>query len=68
MFAGLTEKSLEGTNKRKAGFKFADPNGNGLCSLAEIENFVLQMLLRAYPKVTHQDTMYRVTPSHTESY
>ena len=32
------------------GFNFADPNGNGLCSLAEIENFILQSLMQAYPK------------------
>lgn len=39
-----------GAKLRTEGFKFADPNGNGLCSLAEIDNFVLRSLLAAYPK------------------
>ena len=28
------------------GFKAADPNGNGLCSLAECETFLLKALVR----------------------
>ena len=31
---------------RKAYFTYADPNGNGLCSLAECENYLLQMLMK----------------------
>jgi hypothetical protein len=34
---------------RAEAFKSADPNGNGLCSLAELETFVLQRLLTKYP-------------------
>ena len=35
---------------RAKGFKLADPNGNGLCSLAETEGFILQTLIGAHPK------------------
>jgi hypothetical protein len=35
---------------RKSGFTLADPNGNGLCSLAELEGFVLKALLAKFPK------------------
>jgi hypothetical protein len=48
-FYSLGQKTDAGAASRKADFKFADPNGNGLCSLAELEGFVLQKLLGAYP-------------------
>ena len=46
----MAERSDLGKALRKRGFKLADPNGNGLCSLAELETFVLQTLMAAYPK------------------
>jgi len=49
-FEPLADDSDEATALRKSGFRLADPNGNGLCSLAEIETFVLQTLMKAYPK------------------
>ena len=49
-FLPMAEKSDLGVALRKRGFKLADPNGNGLCSLAELETFVLQTLMAAYPK------------------
>lgn len=49
-FEPYTAKTDAGAALRKEGFKLADPNGNGLCSLAEIEGFVLQTLLKAYPR------------------
>jgi hypothetical protein len=36
---------------RDAAFKAADPNGNGHCSLAELETWVLQVLVAKYPRV-----------------
>jgi hypothetical protein len=45
----------EGVALRKKGFKYADPNGNGLCSVAEIENFILMSLLAAFPKKLKAD-------------
>ena len=33
----------------------ADPNGNGLCSLAELETFVMKKLMAAYPKKNKTD-------------
>jgi len=49
-FLPMAERSDLGAALRKKGFKLADPNGNGLCSLAELETFVLQTLMKAYPK------------------
>ena len=45
----------EGKALRKKGFHFADPSGNGLCSVAEIENFILVTLLAAFPKQAKAD-------------
>lgn len=49
-FAPLAEENPAGEALRKEGFKSADPNGNGLCSLAELETFVLKTLVTKYPK------------------
>jgi hypothetical protein len=49
-FYEMGQKSAEGEKLRALGFKAADPNGNGLCSLAELETFVLQCLMSKYPK------------------
>jgi uncharacterized membrane protein YgcG len=49
-FQPLAESSERGKAKRKTAFSTADPNGNGLCSLAELEGFVLKTLLAAFPK------------------
>ena len=49
-FEAFTEDSEEGKKVRKQGFSLADPNGNGLCSLAELEGFILKTLLPKYPK------------------
>jgi hypothetical protein len=50
VFALYAEKDSAGVALREGGFKMADPNGNGLCSLAELEGFVLKSLVKAYPK------------------
>jgi hypothetical protein len=50
-FEALTAETPEGEELRKAGFIAADPNGNGLCSLAELETFVLKYLVAKYPRV-----------------
>ena len=49
-FEPLCGSDESGEAARKEGFTLADPNGNGLCSLAELEGFVLKTLLAAYPK------------------
>ena len=49
-FIPMSLKTPEGEKLRKGGFRDADPNGNGLCSLAELETFVLKELMKAYPK------------------
>jgi len=49
-FQPLAEKTPEGEKLRKVAFRAADPNGNGLCSLAELETWVLGVLLAKFPK------------------
>ena len=44
-FEPYSVKDDAGKALRKKGFRAADPNGNGLCSLAEIENFILSTLI-----------------------
>jgi hypothetical protein len=50
VFAPWAEQSEAGKVMRKKGFRKADPNGNGLCSLAELETFVLAELTSKFPK------------------
>lgn len=54
-FQPLAEKGPEGAALRKKGFSLADPNGNGLCSLAEIEGFIMGTLCAKYPKTKDSD-------------
>lgn len=49
VFEPLCSKMYKSEKKRKAAFLTADPNGNGLCSLAELETFVLKYLIAAFP-------------------
>lgn len=46
----MIEKSCHGRKLLVDGWGIADPNGNGLCSLAELENFVKVKLSTQYPK------------------
>jgi len=46
----MIEKSSQGRKLLIDGWGVADPNGNGLCSLAELENFVKVKLESGYPK------------------
>ena len=52
-FAPLGDANAGGLAEslRDAAFKAADPNGNGHCSLAELETWVLQVLVAKYPRV-----------------
>ena len=49
-FYELGEKTDEAAGLRKAAFSKADPNGNGLCSLAELETWMLAVLMAKHPK------------------
>jgi hypothetical protein len=49
-FEALCAETPEGEQLRIEGFLAADPNGNGLCSLAELETFVLKSLTTKYKK------------------
>jgi len=49
-FQPLAEKDAKGEAERTKAFRGADPNGNGLCSLAELETWILGVLLAKYPK------------------
>jgi hypothetical protein len=50
-FEAMCANTPEGEEMRKDGFIAADPNGNGFCSLAELETFVLKYLTAKYPRV-----------------
>jgi len=50
VFEKYTVKDAAGGKLRKTEFRAADPNGNGLCSLAELETWVMAKLMNAYPK------------------
>ena len=50
VFEPLCAETSEGESLRKEGFELADPNGNGLCSLAELEGYMQKKLQAAYPK------------------
>ena len=50
VFEPLCAETPEGESLRKEGFELADPNGNGLCSLAELEGYMQKKLQAAYPK------------------
>ena len=55
VFQPLAEKTSDAEAARDAKFGLADPNGNGLCSLAELEGFIQKALLSAYPKTKEAD-------------
>ena len=50
LFGPMAEDSDAGDERRAEGFVMADPNGNGLCSLAELETYILKKLQAAYPR------------------
>ena len=49
VFEPLCVETETGDSLRVEAFGLADPNGNGLCSLAELEGFIQKMLMAAYP-------------------
>lgn len=55
VFEPLGADTSAGEDLRGEAWFLADPNGNGLCSLAELESFILKMLLAAYPKRGHKE-------------
>jgi hypothetical protein len=50
VFEPLCSEKYRGEKMRREAYLTADPNGNGLCSLAELETFVLKYLLTKYPR------------------
>ena len=50
LFAPLASTKSEAHADRLEAFELADPNGNGLCSLSELETYVLQKLMAKFPR------------------
>ena len=50
VFEPLTPTTDGAKTLRIDAFRVADPNGNGLCSLAELEASTLKLLMAAYPR------------------
>ena len=55
VFEPCCAETPEGESLRKEGFELADPNGNGLCSLAELEGYMQKKLMAMYPKKKKTD-------------
>jgi hypothetical protein len=66
-FESLCAETDEGDLLREDGFMTADPNGSGLCSLVELEEFVLKSLLSRYPQ-TGQDLFDSFLPCYIRSF
>lgn len=49
-FQPLAAKSAEAEALREDEWAKADPNGNGLCSLAELDGWILKFLMAKYPR------------------
>jgi hypothetical protein len=49
VFEPLAANTTEGSRLREEGFRAADPNGNGLCSLSELDTFVKLCLVTKFP-------------------
>jgi hypothetical protein len=60
VFEPMCAETPEGEALRAEGFLTADPNGNGLCSLAELETFVLKYLVTKYPKTGKGKTLTEI--------
>ena len=54
-FESMCPETPEGDAARAEGFELADPNGNGLCSLAELEGYMQKKLMAMYPKKKKTD-------------
>ena len=52
----MTERNQNGMKLLKNGFQIADPNNNGICSLAELDSFIKIKLNSEYPKSKNHDT------------
>ena len=55
IFEPISSDSPEVEELRDLAWGRADMNGNGLCSLAELEAWILQSLTQAYPKKRRDD-------------
>jgi len=71
-FAAVFEPYCEETKAAEKlleeGFKLADPNGNGLCSLAECEAFLLKTLVAQYRAGPGEDTWDAFRPAYIRAF
>jgi len=67
-FRPLAVKSQEGTKLRHSKFSLADTNGNGCCSLAEIDSFIKATLLKEFPQGKGLKLFFTFRPSYIRAY
>mmetsp|Transcript_26800 Transcript_26800/g.31175 ORF Transcript_26800/g.31175 Transcript_26800/m.31175 type:complete len:490 (+) Transcript_26800:324-1793(+) len=68
VFAPLAEKTLVGKKDRQKNFVYADPNGNGYASLAELDSFVKQAFLGAFPRNKAKELFLRFRKCYQLAY
>ena len=68
IFGPFAEKTDAGAAMRKKGFSVADPNGNGLCSLAELEGFILNSVMAAHPGEKGRNLFDLFRPSYIRAF
>ncbi len=68
VFAPLAEKSTLGKKDRQNKFSYADPNGSGYASLAELENYIKHGLTGAFPRNRARDLFIRFRKSYIKAF
>jgi len=64
----MTEKTTEGRKALSRGWSKADPNGNGLCSLAELDSFIKETLTGAHGTEKGEALFALFRPSFIRAY
>lgn len=67
-FKPMTERTAEGKKALVKGWRMADPNGNGICSLAELDSFVKNMLITVNGRVQGTAIFKLFRPSIIRAY
>mmetsp|Transcript_18798 Transcript_18798/g.25878 ORF Transcript_18798/g.25878 Transcript_18798/m.25878 type:complete len:287 (-) Transcript_18798:216-1076(-) len=69
LFQPYAEKSKDATALRKKGFLSADMNGNGECSLAELENYIMTTIMGSKIEKDRKKNLFKAfRPSYIRAY
>jgi hypothetical protein len=67
-FSAFAAWTVEGKASRRQAWMVADPNGNGLCSLAEIDGWIQKSLMVSYGEDEGKDIWRRFRPSYIRAF